>query len=114
MNYTKLNWDMVIECDVAIEHVMMQRLEQIFSISPGCFGGDTANHILSVFEDAAKQRQFVYLAYMHQNSKQREIRICCNCGELMVGTNYGNDYSGEEWYYECRNCGYGEHLHVAK
>lgn len=114
MNFTKLNWDMVIECDVAIDRARMQRLEQIFATSPGYFGDDTTSSILSAFEDAAKKRQYVYLAYMQQNPKQREVRICCNCGELMVGNNYGNDYDGEEWYYECSNCGYSENWHVAK
>ena len=71
MNYTKLNWDMVFECDVAIDRVMEDRLEQIFATSPGCFGDDTASSILSTFEDAAKKRQYVYLAYMQQNPKQR-------------------------------------------
>lgn len=114
MNYTKLNWYMVTECDIAIDQVMMHRLEQIFAMSPGCFGDDTTDRILSVFEDAAKKRQFVYLAYMQQNPKQKRVRICCNCGELMVGDMYRHNCTGEEWHYECPNCGYSEYLQVAK
>lgn len=114
VDYKRLNWDMVIECDEAIDRVMMHKLERVFDTSPGCFGDYTVNRILSAFEDAAKCRQFTYRVYMQQNPGQKEVRICNACGELMVGDNFGGDFTGEDWHYECHSCGCNEYLHFKR
>lgn len=51
---------------------------------------------------------------MRQDPGQRQVRICCNCGKLMVCDMYRRNGTGEEWHYDCPNCGYSEHLQVVK
>lgn len=113
MNYTKLNWYMVTDCMAAIDRVQVALLHHIFNTSLEHFSDRTGKRVVLVCEVTMKCRKFVYRAFMRHNPGQKEVRICNKCGDLMIGTNCGSDFTGEDWHYECLYCGYSEHLHVA-